>query len=80
LVIKKALITGGSGFFGSILERRLVDEKFSVINIDLVKDDFSHEKHTAIQGDIRDQPLLKGVSAHKQTAKMGVIRLLKWLS
>jgi nucleoside-diphosphate-sugar epimerase len=59
--MKKALITGGSGFFGSILERRLIEENFSVMNIDLVKDDFSHEKHTVIQGDIRDKLLLKKV-------------------
>jgi len=59
--LKKALITGGSGFFGSILERRLLEEDFSVINIDLVKDDFCHENHTTIQGDISDETLLKKV-------------------
>jgi UDP-glucose 4-epimerase len=59
--LKKALITGGSGFFGGILERRLLEENFYVINIDLVKDEFSHERHTAIQGDIRDEPLIEKV-------------------
>jgi len=56
--MKKALVTGGSGFFGGILGRVLADEGWSVINIDLMADDFRHDSYTAIQGDIRDAALV----------------------
>jgi nucleoside-diphosphate-sugar epimerase len=52
------LVTGGSGFFGGILKRRLLDEGFAVTNIDLVADEDKHPALTSVQGDIRDQALL----------------------
>ena len=53
------LVTGGSGFFGGILKRRLLAEGHVVHNIDLVLDPDAHTHLTSTQGDIRD-PLLLG--------------------
>lgn len=53
------LITGGSGFFGGILKRRLLDEGHSCINLDLVPDQDTHPNLISIQGDLRDRTLLE---------------------
>jgi nucleoside-diphosphate-sugar epimerase len=55
------LLTGGSGFFGGILKRRLLAEGYACTNIDLVPDADSHPNLTSIQGDIRDALLLQKV-------------------
>jgi UDP-glucose 4-epimerase len=55
------LVTGGSGFFGGILKRRLLAEGYACTNIDLVPDADSHPNLTSIQGDIRDTALLQQV-------------------
>jgi nucleoside-diphosphate-sugar epimerase len=52
------LITGGSGFFGGLLKRRLLDEGHSCINLDLVPDADRHPNLISIQGDLRDKALL----------------------
>ena len=52
------LITGGSGFFGGVLKRRLLDEGFSCVNVDLVPDADRHANLVSIQGDLRDKALL----------------------
>lgn len=52
------LITGGSGFFGGVLKRRLLSEGFSCINIDLVPDTDTHPNLISVRGDIRDSNLL----------------------
>lgn len=59
--MKKVLVTGGSGFFGSILKKRLLGEGFSVVNLDLVADPDRHEHLTSIRGDIRDCALLESL-------------------
>lgn len=56
--ISKILITGGSGFFGGILKRRLLSEGYACTNIDLVADPDHHPKLQSVQGDIRDTHLL----------------------
>src|ERR1017187_6228627 len=61
--MKKVLVTGGSGFFGSILKTRLLGEGFSVVNLDLVADPDRHEHLTSIRGDIRDCALLESLFA-----------------
>ncbi|TSC58910.1 MAG: NAD-dependent epimerase/dehydratase [Candidatus Peregrinibacteria bacterium Greene0416_19] len=53
-----AIVTGGSGFFGGILKRALLAKGWTVVSVDLVRDDDRHEHLTAIQGDIRDRALL----------------------
>ncbi len=65
------MVTGGSGFFGGVLKRRLLEEGFAVTNIDLVRDADAGaegltgaaglaggEALTSVQGDIRDPALL----------------------
>jgi nucleoside-diphosphate-sugar epimerase len=60
MVGREILVTGGSGFFGGVLKRRLLAEGFAVTNLDLVRDpDAGTEGLTSIQGDIRDGGLLK---------------------
>ena len=63
----KVLITGGAGFIGSNLTKRLVDDGHSVVVLDsllrgnkLEKDTFS--KITFIQGDVRDYELVLNAS------------------
>lgn len=65
----EVLVTGGSGFFGGLLKRRLLAEGFAVTNIDLVRDDDTQEALTSVQGDIRDRALLDSLFArHPFTA------------
>jgi UDP-glucose 4-epimerase len=56
--MKTILVTGGSGFFGGLLKRRLLAEGYACVNIDLVADPDRHASLTSVQGDIRDQALL----------------------
>ncbi len=63
---REVLVTGGSGFFGGVLKRRLLSEGFAVTNIDLVRDEDSHAALTSVQGDIRDADLLARLFAERQ--------------
>lgn len=73
----EVLVTGGSGFFGGILKRRLLAEGFAVTNIDLVRDDDRHTALTSIQGDIRDPELLASTfAAHRFRAVMHCAAML----
>lgn len=47
------LITGGAGFFGGILKRRLLAEGYACVSVDLQPDDYQHPNLISIQGDIR---------------------------
>jgi UDP-glucose 4-epimerase len=63
------LVTGGSGFFGGILKRRLLAEGHSCTNIDLVLDPDNHPNLISVLGDIRDTAVLQQVFAtHNFTA------------
>ncbi|HEX4155699.1 MAG TPA: NAD-dependent epimerase/dehydratase family protein [Acidobacteriaceae bacterium] len=57
-VLREVLVTGGSGFFGGVLKRRLLAEGFAVVNIDLVRDEDAHPALTSVQVDIRDAATL----------------------
>jgi UDP-glucose 4-epimerase len=71
------LITGGSGFFGGILKRRLLADGYSCINIDLVADPDQHPQLTSIQGDLRDKALLANLfREHSISAVMHCAALL----
>jgi UDP-glucose 4-epimerase len=61
--VNHVLITGGSGFFGGVLKRRLLAEGYACTNIDLVADPDTHPNLTSIQGDIRNPDLLRQVFA-----------------
>jgi nucleoside-diphosphate-sugar epimerase len=63
---QEVFVTGGSGFFGGVLKRRLLAEGFAVTNIDLVRDEDADAALTSIQGDLRDADLLRRTFAkHK---------------
>jgi UDP-glucose 4-epimerase len=62
------LVTGGSGFFGGILKRRLLAEGHSCTNIDLVADPDTHPNLASIQGDIRDAAVLQPIFATQNFA------------
>lgn len=60
------LITGGAGFFGSILKKHFLSLGAECISIDLEPDDFKHKGFTAYQGDINDDKLMTTIfSKHK---------------
>ncbi len=62
----EVLVSGGSGFFGGVLKRRLLAEGFAVTNIDLLHDEDTDPALTSIQGDLRDADLLRRVfAAHR---------------
>jgi nucleoside-diphosphate-sugar epimerase len=60
---KTVLITGGAGFFGSILKQHLLNNGYTCISVDLVKDTVAHPNLTCIQGDMNSrstmEPLFK---------------------
>lgn len=57
------LITGGAGFFGSVLKQYFLDKGDECISIDLEPDNFKHPKFTAYQGDINDDKLMDKIFA-----------------
>lgn len=56
--MKTFLITGGAGFFGSVLKKELLKTGARVISIDLQPDSYHDEHFTAVQGDICDASLM----------------------
>lgn len=62
--MRRALVTGGSGFFGGILKRRLLKEGWRVVNLDLVEDDDPyHENLKRICGNIAEPRVMDRVLA-----------------
>ncbi|ATQ67137.1 MULTISPECIES: NAD-dependent epimerase/dehydratase family protein [Methylosinus] len=60
------LITGGAGFFGSLLVERLIAEGEHCVVVDLQRCDKRHERLTAIEGDIRDAAMLDRLCAERR--------------
>jgi nucleoside-diphosphate-sugar epimerase len=52
------LVTGGAGFFGGMLKRHLLRQRYRVTSIDRVPDSSWHPHLTKITGDLRDPWLL----------------------
>lgn len=61
--MKTYLITGGAGFFGSILKQDLLNDGNFCVSIDREKDDFKHENFISVTGDICDKVLLRKIFA-----------------
>ena len=59
--MKTYLITGGAGFYGTILKKELLNDGAFCVSIDLESDDYKHENFVAIKGDIRDTKLLEEI-------------------
>lgn len=55
------LVTGGAGFFGGILKRHLLRQRWHVTSVDRVPDPSWHPHLTKITGDLRDPWLLNSV-------------------
>jgi UDP-glucose 4-epimerase len=51
-------VTGGSGFLGQLLIKRLLEDGHTVTNIDLLPCELSHPRLTTFVGDIRDRAVL----------------------
>jgi nucleoside-diphosphate-sugar epimerase len=64
----EVLVTGGSGFFGGILKRALLEQGYSVTNIDLVPDTDTHPSLKSVEGDIRDAKLVDSLFAEGRFA------------
>ncbi len=56
--MSRVLVTGGAGFFGGILKRHLLRQRYDVTSIDRVPDPSWHPRLTKITGDLRDPWLL----------------------
>ena len=57
--VKPVLITGGTGFFGTILKTRLLALGIPCVNLDLCEDTTEHHLLRSNRGDIRDEGLLR---------------------
>jgi len=61
---KTFLVTGGAGFFGEILKKRLLDDGHRCVSVDLQTDAATHQNLRSVQTDIRDRsaltPLFEG--------------------
>jgi nucleoside-diphosphate-sugar epimerase len=59
--MKTYLVTGGSGFFGGVLKRRLLEEGHSVVSLDLHHDEDNHPNLISYKTDIRNKDRVDSV-------------------
>ncbi len=57
------LVTGGSGFFGSLLLADLLHRGMRCVNVDLERSELEHPLLTNVRGDIRDAALMERLFA-----------------
>jgi nucleoside-diphosphate-sugar epimerase len=62
----KILLTGGAGFFGGVLKRRLLHDGFACVSLDLLPDAEHLDGLYSLQADIRDEDLLARLFAEHQ--------------
>ncbi len=60
------LLTGGSGFLGSIMKQQIIDRGDVCVSIDLQPDDYTHELFVFFKGDIRDKVLMERIFSKYQ--------------
>lgn len=71
------LITGGAGFFGTILKEYFLQKGAKCVSIDLQPDNFSHPQFESYQGDINDNKLMEKIfKKHKFDAVFHCAALL----
>jgi len=75
--MKTVLLTGGAGFFGSLLKQRLLEDGYRCVNLDLLRDEMVHPNLVSIRGDIRDRALLDRIfSEHSFDSILHVAAIL----
>jgi nucleoside-diphosphate-sugar epimerase len=73
----KFLVTGGAGFFGGILKRRLLADGAEVVSVDLVPDADLHPALISLTADIRDGEAMSRIFAtHKFDAVFHIAAML----
>ena len=55
------IVTGGAGFFGTIMKQHLLKQGHTVVSIDLEQDCFVADGFSAYQGDINDSGLMERI-------------------
>jgi len=77
MAMAKFLVTGGAGFFGGILKRRLLDDGAEVVSVDLVPDIDRHPALISVQADIRDEVEMRRLfAAHTFDAVFHIAAML----
>jgi nucleoside-diphosphate-sugar epimerase len=61
--MQEILITGGAGFFGGILKRKMLASGYRCVSYDLVRDEDRHDNLVSVQGDLRNKELVEEVFA-----------------
>lgn len=64
--MQNILITGGAGFFGGVLKRKLLASGYRCVSFDLVQDEDRHGNLVSIKGDLRDKALVEEVFSKHQ--------------
>ncbi|WP_374572689.1 NAD-dependent epimerase/dehydratase family protein [Phenylobacterium sp.] len=59
----KVMVTGGSGFLGSLMVAKLLEDGHDVVSLDLLPAEASHPRLEAVVGDIRDRAGLDALFA-----------------
>ena len=69
MATEQVLVTGGAGFFGGVLKRRLLQEGYGVVSIDLAPDEDTHPALVSVTGDLRNAELVRRLfTQHRFTA------------
>lgn len=75
--MRKILLTGGAGFFGDILKRRLLEGGFAVVSVDLHEDPSTHPSLQTLRLDLRDRAAVDSVfAAHRFDAVIHAAAIL----